>query len=266
MKMPQNRFKAALREGRAQIGIWSSLCSNIVADVLGTAGFDWALIDMEHSPNELPSVLGQLQAYEVGGTTAIVRPPWNDPVVFKRLLDIGALTLLVPMVQSAEEAQLAVRATRYPPHGIRGVSLTTRTNRYGRIADYLDRVEDEICVLVQVETRAGLERIDEIAAVDGVDGVFFGPADMSAALGHIGKLAHPEVVAAIAAAHRRVAAAGKPSGILVGDPDQAIRWVSEGFLFVACGSDLSLLARGAERLGRQVREGLAAVAAPPQPR
>jgi 4-hydroxy-2-oxoheptanedioate aldolase len=257
VKLPVNRFKAAIREGRPQVGIWSSLCSNVAADVLGTAGFDWALIDMEHSPNELPSVLSQLQAYEVGGTTPIVRPPWNDAVVFKRLLDIGALTLLVPMVQSAAEAEAAVRATRYPPHGIRGVSLTTRTNRYGRITDYLDRVHDEICVLVQVETRAALERIDEIAGVDGVDGVFFGPTDLSADFGHIGKPAHPDVVEAITAAHARVSSAGKPSGILVGDPDQAVHWLKTGFMFVACGSDLALLARGAERLRKHVADGVA---------
>src|SRR5690554_4195262 len=146
MKLPKNTFKAAICEGRPQIGIWSSLCSNIAADVLGTAGYDWALVDMEHSPNDMMSVLGQLQAYEVGRTTAIVRPPWNDSVILKRLLDLGALTLLIPMVQSADEAHAAVRATRYPPNGIRGVSLTTRTNRYGRITDYIERVQNEICV------------------------------------------------------------------------------------------------------------------------
>lgn len=254
MKLPVNTFKAALKERRRQIGIWSSLCSNIAADVLGTAGFDWALIDMEHSPNDLGTVLGQLQAYEVGGTTPIVRPPWNDPVMFKRLLDIGALTLLVPMVQSAEEARLAVRATRYPPHGIRGVSLTTRTNRYGRITDYVERVEEEICVLVQVETRASLERIDEIAAVEGVDGVFFGPTDLSADMGLIGKPSHPDVTAAITAGFARVTAAGKPAGILVGDPAQALHWLKTGFTFVACGSDLAVLARGAERLRAQLAE------------
>lgn len=258
MKFPANTFKAAIRERRPQIGIWSSLCSNIAADVLGSAGFDWALIDTEHSPNEITAVLSQLQAYEFGGTTAIVRPSWNDPVQIKRLMDIGALTLLIPMVQNAEEAEQAVRATRYPPKGIRGVSLNTRTNRYARMSDYLDRVEEEVCVLVQVETRAALGRVEEIASVDGVDGVFFGPADLSADLGHLGQMAHPEVVGAIEQAGARVAKAGKPAGILVGDATQAAHWIKAGFSFVACGSDLALLARGADNLCKQVAAASAA--------
>lgn len=258
MKFPTNTFKAAIRERRPQIGIWSSLCSNIVADVLGSAGFDWALIDTEHSPNEITAVLSQLQAYEYGGTTAIVRPSWNDAVQIKRLMDIGALTLLIPMVQNAAEAELAVRATRYPPKGIRGVSLNTRTNRYARMPDYLDRVEDEICVLVQVETRAALARVSEIASVEGVDGVFFGPADLSADLGYLGQMAHPEVVAAIEKAGAEVAKAGKPTGILVGDAKQAAHWVKLGFSFVACSSDLAILARGADNLRKQVAEATAA--------
>lgn len=252
MKLATNKFKAAIKERRPQIGIWSSLCSNIAADILGTAGFDWVLIDIEHSPNDMSSVLSQLQAYEFGDTTPIVRPAWNDPVFFKRLLDIGALTFLVPMIQNAEEARAAVSATRYPPHGVRGVSLMTRTNRYGRIADYLERIQDEICVLVQVETLAAVARVDEIAAVDGVDGVFFGPADLSADMGYIGRPGHLEVVAAITKAAETVARAGKPAGILVGDATQAADWLKCGFSFVACSSDLALLARGAENLRRQI--------------
>ncbi len=256
MQFPTNRFKAALQAGKPQIGIWSSLCSNIVADVLGTAGYDWALIDMEHSPNEMTSVLGQLQAYEVGGTTPVVRPPWNEPVIVKRLLDIGATSLLFPMVQTPEEAAAAVRATRYAPNGIRGVSLATRTNRYGRIKDYLGRIEQEICVLVQAETRAAIARAAEIAAVPGVDGVFFGPADISADMGLLGQPGHPDVAALIRQGHDRVASVGKPSGILVNDVNQAVGWVKAGFGFVACGSDINLLARGAETLLANVKAGI----------
>jgi 4-hydroxy-2-oxoheptanedioate aldolase len=254
MQFAANPFKQAIGQRRAQIGIWNSLCSIIAADILGTAGFDWVLIDMEHSPNDMMSVLGQLQAYEVGGTVPVVRPPWNDPVVVKRLLDLGALSLLFPMVQTAEEAQAAVRATRYPPHGIRGVSLVQRGNRFGRITDYLQRVEQEICVLVQIETRAALERIEEIAAVEGVDGVFFGPADLSADMGLIGQLAHDDVTAAIAEGAAKVAAVGKPTGILIGDLRLVAHWLKAGLSFVACGSDLGLLARGAENLRKQAAE------------
>jgi len=254
MQFPTNTFKQAIGELKPQIGIWSSMCSIIAADLLGTAGFDWVLIDMEHSPNDMMSVLGQLQAYEVGGTSPVVRPPWNDAVTIKRLLDLGVVSLLIPMVQNAEEARAAVRATRYPPNGIRGVSLAQRSNRYGRITDYLDRIEKEICVLVQIETREALGRIEEIAAVEGVDGVFFGPADLSADMGLIGKMTHDDVTAAIAEGARKVAGVGKPTGILIGDMKLVAHWLRSGMSFVACGSDLGLLARGAEALRRQVAD------------
>ena len=256
MELPANKFKAAIQARKPQIGIWSSLCSNIVADVLGTAGYDWALIDMEHSPNELTSVLGQLQAYEVGGTTPIVRPPWNDAVIVKRLLDIGATTLLFPMIQTPEEALAAVRSTRYQPNGIRGISMATRANRYGRIKDYMKRAHEEICVLVQVESRAAIERAGEIAAVPGVDGVFFGPGDLSADLGLTGQPGHPDVAALMRQGHERVSAAGKPSGTLIGDPAQAIGWLKAGFSFVACGTDTVLLARAAEALLANVKAAI----------
>jgi len=257
MKLAPNEFKKAIGERRTQVGIWNSLCSIIGADVLGTAGYDWVLIDMEHSPIDLMTIMGQLQAYEVGGTSAVVRPPWNEPIMVKRLLDTGARSLLFPMVQTAEEALAAVRATRYPPQGIRGVSLMTRAARFGRVSDYLDRANDEITVLVQIESRAALGRVSEIAAVDGVDGVFFGPVDLSADLGLLGKPGHPDVTAAIDAGFEKVKAAGKPAGILVGDAVQATRWIKAGFTFVACGSDAALLARGAENLRKQVADATA---------
>ncbi|MDX1605195.1 MAG: HpcH/HpaI aldolase/citrate lyase family protein, partial [Candidatus Competibacterales bacterium] len=197
MQLAENRFKAAIRAGRPQLGLWSNLCSNLAAEVIATAGYDWILLDMEHAPNDLATVLSQLQALAAGPAMPIVRPPWNEPVMVKRLLDLGVFTLLFPMVQSAEEAAAAVASTRYPPDGIRGVALSHRGNRFGQIEDYFSRVGAELCVLVQIETRAALERIDEIAAVDGVDGVFFGPADLSADMGLLGQPGHPEVSAAI---------------------------------------------------------------------
>lgn len=250
MRTPENRFKRSIAAGRLQNGLWSTLCSNIVADIVATAGFDWVLIDMEHSPNDLSSVLAQLQVYQGTPTAPVVRPPWNEPVVIKRLLDLGAWSLLLPMVQSAEEAGQAVRSCRYPPRGMRGVSLAQRANRYGAATDYLQRVEEEVCVLVQIETRAALDRAGEIAAVEGVDGVFFGPADISADLGLLGQPMHEEVAEAIRRGGEAVAAAGKPAGILVPNADLARRWVDAGFRFVATSSDQNLLATAARELRR----------------
>lgn len=256
MKMPENRFKRAIREGRRQVGIWNSLCSEVAAEVLATAGYDWALLDMEHSPSSLNTVLHQLQAYQAGTTTPVVRPAWNDPVLVKPLLDMGAYSLLFPMVQSAEEAERAVRSTRYPPRGVRGVSLSQRGNRYGRVTDYLERVGEEICVLVQIETRQALSRVREIAEVEGVDGVFFGPADLSADMGLIGQMGHEKVTAAIKEGVAGVRAAGKPSGTLMGTPEQALMWFEEGMSFIACGSDQNFLARGAEASLAAIRKGI----------
>ncbi|WP_026379487.1 HpcH/HpaI aldolase family protein [Afifella pfennigii] len=254
MQLEQNRFKQAIRAGRQQVGIWSALCSNIVADILSTTAFDWALIDMEHSPNELRSVLSQLQAYRNGSVAPVVRPPWNEPVMVKRLLDLGATSLLFPMVQNAQEAEAAVKACRYPPRGVRGVSLSHRGNRYGDVGDYLERYEAETAVLVQIETQSALERVDEITAVDGVDGVFFGPADLSADMGLIGQPGHEKVTQAIRAGAARVRAAGKPTGILVADAALGAMWLKEGLTFVACGTDLGLLAKGARALNAAVRK------------
>src|SRR6266571_6742477 len=162
--MQENLFKKAIREARPQIGLWCSSCSNVSAEVIAGAGFDWVLIDTEHAPNELPMVLGQLQAMVGGTAAAVVRPAWNDLVLLKRLLDVGAQNLLIPYVQTVEEARAAVAATRYPPAGIRGVAVLHRANRYGRVKDYLKRIGEEICVLVQIETRMALENIEAIAA------------------------------------------------------------------------------------------------------
>lgn len=255
MKLQDNLFKARLRDGIPQIGIWSSMCSEIAADILATAGFDWVLIDMEHSVNDLASVVAQMRAYRGSATHPVVRPPVNEPVIVKRLLDQGVFSLLFPMVQSADEARAAVQACRYPPRGIRGLSLNHRGNHYGAIRDeYLARAEDQIQVLVQIESRSALSVVDEIAAVDGVDGVFFGPADLSADLGVPGEIAHADVVAAIRHGVSRVRQAGKPAGILVSDPAQAEFWLAEQLLFVACGSDQGLLASGARSLRSRIRQ------------
>ncbi|HUH84163.1 MAG TPA: HpcH/HpaI aldolase/citrate lyase family protein, partial [Stellaceae bacterium] len=211
-ELPPNRFKRALAEKRPQIGLWLMLASPAATEVAAGAGFDWLLIDMEHSPNELPDIAHHLRAAEGGTAEPVVRVPWNDPVMVKRLLDIGARSLLFPFVQSAEEARRAVQATRYPPAGIRGFAGTTRANRYGRIPDYAKRAADEICVLVQCETRKAVAEIPAIAAVDGVDGIFIGPSDLAADMGHIADTQHPEVQAAILAAGKAIVAAGKAPG------------------------------------------------------
>ena len=253
MPAPANPFKRALRAGQPQIGLWSSLASHVAVEVVAGAGFDWLLLDMEHAPNELPMVLTQLQAAGGGSAQPIVRPPWNDMVVIKRLLDIGVQSLLIPYVQTEQEARDAVAYTRYPPHGVRGFATGPRANDYGRITDYVQTYADELAVLVQVETRQGLDNLEAIAGVDGVDGVFIGPADLAAALGHAGELKHPVVQAAIEDAIRRLAGLGKPPGILIGDEQLARRYLELGCLFVAVGSDLALLARGADALAARFK-------------
>jgi 4-hydroxy-2-oxoheptanedioate aldolase len=259
--LPPNAFKAALAAGLPQIGIWSSLCSNIAAEILAGSGFDWILIDTEHAPNEVPGVLSQLQAMAAGTSEPVVRCAWNDTVMMKRILDIGARSILVPFVQNAQEAQAAVSATRYPPLGNRGVSVAQRANRYGRVADYHRKAHEDICVLVQVETRAAVSQIEAIAAVDGVDGIFIGPSDLAADLGHLADPRHPEVQALIADACARIRAAGKSAGMLSGDPEDSARYFDMGFTFVAVGSDLGILAWGAAKRAADLRNHLAGRAA-----
>ncbi|MBM1690731.1 HpcH/HpaI aldolase family protein [Sulfitobacter geojensis] len=253
MLLASNSFTAALKAHEKQIGLWISLASNFSAEVVAPAGYDWALIDMEHSPNDYFSVLGQLQAFAASETTAIVRVEWNDAVAVKRLLDLGAPGLLFPMIQSVEEARQAVSATRYPPHGIRGVSGATRATKFGRVSDYTARIEEETAVLLQLETRAAVEQAEAIADVSGVSGVFFGPADIAADIGKLGKPMDPDVWALIKPAAQKLIAKGMPVGTLVLDPVFAAELLNEGFTFVACGTDASILARGADALLAQVR-------------
>jgi 4-hydroxy-2-oxoheptanedioate aldolase len=247
-------FKAALLNGQHQIGLWSGLCSNIASEIIAGAGFDWIVIDTEHAPNEVPGLLSQLQAMSKGTAEPVVRCSWNDPVQIKRILDVGARSLLVPFVQNAEEARRAVAATRYPPRGIRGVSVAPRANLYGRVADYHRAAHESTCVLVQVETRTALGEIQAIASVEGVDGIFIGPSDLAADFGHLANPRHPDVQMAIADGCARIRAAGIAAGILTADRDEAVRYLESGFTFVAVGSDVGILARGSEELVAQFKQ------------
>jgi 4-hydroxy-2-oxoheptanedioate aldolase len=248
-----NPFKKALKSGRLQIGFWHSLSSHLAVEILADSGFDWILLDTEHAPNELPMVHTQLMA-AVGGTAhAVVRPAWNDPVIIKRLLDIGAQSLLIPYVETEEEARRAVMSVRYPPDGFRGVAGLTRASRFGRIKGYAQAASEQICLLLQVETKRGLENLERIARVEGVDGVFVGPGDLSAALGYLGQPNHPEVVKIIDGAIERIKDVGAAPGILCYDAELAQHYVELGCLFAAVGSDTALLARGADQLAAKFR-------------
>ncbi|MFM1988968.1 MAG: 2,4-dihydroxyhept-2-ene,7-dioic acid aldolase [Pseudomonadota bacterium] len=253
MDLPVNTFKHALAAGRPQIGLWSTLSSHYTVELVAGAGYDWILLDMEHSPNDLESLVGQLQAAEPYPTHAVVRVPWNDPVLLKRVLDIGAQSILVPMINTAAEARAAVAAMRYPPKGIRGVGGTTRATRWGRIKGYPQKAERELCILLQVETPEALDNIEAIAAVDGVDGIFIGPADLHATFGHIGERHHPDVWPRIEDAVRRIRAAGKAPGFLTPAEDDSRRILELGGLFVAVGNDAGLLAQAADALAARFR-------------
>jgi 4-hydroxy-2-oxoheptanedioate aldolase len=253
MELPQNPFKRAIKAGKLQIGLWSSLASHVTVEVIAGAGFDWLLLDTEHSPNELPMVHGQLQAMAGGTAHPVVRPPWNDAVAIKRFLDVGVQSFLVPYVQDEAEARAAVAATRYPPRGVRGVATASRASRFGRVKGYFARAEEELCVMVQLETRKALGNLEAIAAVDGVDGLFIGPSDLSADLGHLGDPGHAEVQRAIEDAIGRIQACGKVAGFLTGDERLARRYIELGCLVAAVGADVGLLARGAEQLAGRFR-------------
>jgi 4-hydroxy-2-oxoheptanedioate aldolase len=251
--LPQNRFKRAIASGRQQIGLWVSLASPYSAEIVAGSGFDWMVIDTEHSPNEVDTTLAQLQVSAAYPVMPVVRPAWNDTVLIKRHLDIGAQTLLVPYVSTAAEAAKAVGAARYPTRGVRGVAGVTRAARFGRVKDYARRAEEELCMLVQVETREGLDNLEAIARTDGVDGVFIGPADLAAALGHLGDAQHAEVQSAIKDAIARIRACGKPAGILATDEASTRRYIEWGTVFTAVGLDIMVLARETEKLAQKFR-------------
>ncbi len=254
MQMPINPFKQALQEGRPQIGLWVSVADPYTIEAIAGTGFDWLLIDAEHAPNDLRSVLGQLQAVAPYQTHPIVRPVIGDVALIKQLLEIGAQTLLIPIVESAGQAATLVAATRYPPRGIRGVgSALARSSRWSGIGDYLHRADDQMCLLVQVETAKGIANLAAIAATEGVDGVFFGPADLSASMGLLGQLAHPDVHRTLLDGIATVRAAGKAPGILTTDPKLAREYLAAGALFVAVGIDMLLLTRACRELAAAYR-------------
>ena len=252
MKNPANRFKAALRDRRHQLGIWNTIGGNTVPELLGGAGFDWVLIDCEHAPIGTTEVLPALQALAANPQVSpVVRPADNDPVLFKRLLDMGAQTLLVPFVQTADEAVRAVSAMRYGPRGIRGMAGMTRATRYGQVEDYFTLAEAELCLVLQIETLTGLQNLEAIATTDGVDAIFIGPADLSASMGLPGQMSHPDVVAAIHDAIDRLKALDVPVGLMALDPDAAQGYIDRGVSFTAVGVDLVLLADATARLRRR---------------
>jgi len=249
MPAPHNLFKAALAERRLQIGLWQDLASPYCTELCANAGYDWLLIDGEHGPNDLVTISGQIAALRGSRSHAIVRPPVGEAWIIKQILDAGAQTILVPMVETAEQAQALVRAMRYPPHGIRGVgAVVGRASDFGRISDYTLTADAETCLLVQVETTKGLENLDEIASVDGVDGVFIGPADLAASLGHLDNPAHPHVQDVIEDMIARIIRHGKAAGILIGDLALSKHYAELGATFVAIGHDVGLLALGASTL------------------
>jgi 2-dehydro-3-deoxyglucarate aldolase len=257
-----NRFRQDLIAGKRLIGCWASLGSPITTEVLGVAGFDWILLDAEHAPNDVLTLVPQLMALKDSVSAPVVRPPSNDVVVIKRLLDAGFHNFLVPFVEDADEARRAVAATRYPPAGVRGVSVSQRSNRYGAVPDYFRIVNDTIAVMVQIESRAGVRAAASIAAVDGVDGLFIGPSDLAAAYGYLGAAGHPEVQEAMAQVIAAARSAGKPVGILAPVEADARRYLAMGASFVAVGSDLGVLRMATQALCDKYRDaGAAPVAA-----
>ncbi|UIX29335.1 aldolase/citrate lyase family protein [Streptomyces sp. GQFP] len=247
-------FAEALRGGTPQIGMWVASGSPLVAEICAGSGIDWLLIDSEHAPNDVRSLLPQLQACAAYDVHVVVRPPVGDTVMIKQFLDIGVRNLLIPMVESADQAQELVRATRYPPAGVRGVgSALARASRWNRVSDYLPTADAGICLTVQIESRRGIEAIEEIVAVDGIDGVFIGPADLAASMGHLGKPDHPAVVAAVDDAVKTISALGKPAGVNAFQESRARGLIDLGARFVLVGADVALLARGSEELAARYR-------------
>lgn len=242
----KNPFKAALAEGKMQYGCWSGFADPFAVEVMGTAGFDWLVIDGEHAANDIRSIMAQLQALQGSDSHPVVRVPVGEDWIIKQVLDAGAQTVLVPMVETGDQAAQLVRATRYPPEGIRGVGATmARASRFGGIADYVKVANQEICLLVQVESRKGVDALDDILAVDKIDGVFIGPADLAADLGHPGNPGHPEVRAVIQDLLERIAASDKAAGILTPDDKVAAEYRDWGAQFLAVGLDVVMLAQAA---------------------
>jgi 4-hydroxy-2-oxoheptanedioate aldolase len=259
MQTPINPFKQALKDKRAQIGLWVGLADHYTTEICAGAGFDWLLLDGEHAPNDLRTLLQQAQVVAgYPGTHAIARVPVGHgnigTTLVKQYLDLGIQTLLVPMVDTPQQATEIVRALRYPPLGIRGMG-GARASRWGRIANYAKEANAQTCLLVQAESRTAIDNLEAIAAVDGVDGIFIGPADLSAAMGHVGELTHPEVQATIDKSIGRIIATGKAAGILTADETLARKYLSLGATFVAVGLDNNLLVKATSALAEKFKKG-----------
>ena len=262
MHIPQNTFKAALQAGRAQIGLWVGLADASAAEALAGTGYDWLLLDGEHAPNDPRSILAQLRAVAPYPVQPVVRPVVGEVALVKQYLDVGAQTLLIPMIDTAEHAALMVKAMRYAPAGVRGMGAAlARASRYNHVDNYLAEADAQMCLLVQAETRLAVQNLQAIAETEGVHGVFFGPADLSASMGYPGQPGHPEVVKAMLDGIATVLAAGKAPGILMTDPVQAQRYLDAGALFVAVGVDVSLLVGAATALARRFKPAGAAAGA-----
>ncbi|MWN06736.1 2-dehydro-3-deoxyglucarate aldolase [Gilliamella sp. Pas-s95] len=243
-----NQFKQDMLARKKLIGCWAALGSPISTEILGLAGFDWLLLDGEHAINDVISFVPQLMALKDSVSAPVVRPSWNDQVLIKRLLDIGFYNFLIPYVETAEQTKLAVSYTRYPPEGVRGVSVAHRSNVYGTIPDYFQKINKNICVMVQVETQQAVNNVESIVAVDGVDGIFIGPSDLSASLGHFGNPKHPDVQAAIKKVFNEAKKQGKACGILATIEADARQYIDMGATFVAVGNDLGLLRSATQSL------------------
>lgn len=254
MPAPRNPFKAGLGGERAMIGFWLSLASPYTAEIAGGAGFDWVLLDGEHGPNDIPLLLAQLQALAALPVAPVVRVPVGETWMIKQVLDLGAQSVLVPMVDTAEQARGLVKAMNYPPKGVRGVgAAVARASAFNRIPDYLTTANDEICLIVQAESRAAMDNIEAIASVDGVDAIFIGPADLAADMGYPGRGMEPAVLDTIEKAIARIQAAGKPAGILNSDPALASRYIELGAKFVAVGTDVTLFAEATANLAARYK-------------
>lgn len=249
-----NTFKEALKQKKRQIGLWQSLGSSYTAEICAGAGFDWLLFDAEHGPNDVLTVLGHLQAVAPYPVHPVVRPVVGSAHVIKRYLDIGAQTLLIPMVETGAQAREMVKATQYPPAGIRGVgAAVSRVSRWNRVSDYLKKADETTCLLVQVESVEALKNLEDIASTPGIDGVFIGPSDLSATMGFLGDAGHPDVVKAVKDAIKLIAAKGKAPGVLTADERLAREYIETGCLFTAVGTDVGILARGTEALAKKFK-------------
>ena len=257
MPAPHNPFKAAIAKGELQLGCWLGLADPYIAEISAGAGFDWLLIDGEHAPNDLRSITAQLQVIAGRPAHAMVRPPIGETWIIKQLLDAGAQSLLIPMVESGAQAQELVDAVTYPPHGVRGVgSALARASDFAAIGDYLTTARDEICLLAQVENQKGMAALDDILAVEGLDGVFIGPSDLAADMGFIGKAGQPEVKAAVLMAIERIVAAGKAAGILTLDQELQEQCRARGATFIATEIDVTLFARNMRAAAREATKRL----------